>query len=110
MLHADTGRTVESVIQCFECDSILDYSFEPKKTSRLVMESNIMEAALDGWDAIGHRTLIQMQPESPEFLIRSEGIVGFVEISFTKELLDQEAPFRCSEEVKELYQTGFIKA
>ena len=109
-MTSEAGVTVESVIQCFEHDSILDYSFESKKTSRLVISSNIMKAALDGWDVIGNRTLIQMQPDSPKFLIRSDGIVGFVEISFTEELLDQEAPFRSNRVIKQYYQTSFLKS
>ena len=107
---SESGITVESVIQCFEHESIIDFNFESKKTSRLVMSSDIMLAALDGWDVIGNRTLIQMQPDDPKFLIKSEGIVGFVEISFTDELLDQEAPFRSNQVIKEYYQTCFLKS
>ena len=107
---SESGVKMESIIQCFEHDSILDYNFEPKKTSRLVMASNIMKAALEGWDVIGNRTLIQMQPHAPKFLIKSDGIVGSCEISFTEELLDQEAPFRSNRVIKEYYQTSFLKS
>merc|ERR1719361_395601 len=50
-----------------------------------------------------------MSPEEPKFVIRSEGIVGFVEITFTEELLNHDAPFRCTQLVSHNYQTAFLK-
>ena len=71
-----------------------------------------MGAAVSGWDVFDNRTLIQMQPEGfkPRFEIRSDGTIGFSEISFTEELLNQEAPFRSNRVIKQYYKTMFIKS
>ena len=73
------------------------------------MKSTTLRSALENWDVIGSKTKLEMNPEKPHFVIRSEGIVGFVEISFTEELLNQDAPFRCTQLVSHNYQTTFLK-
>ena len=104
------GVKVESVIQCFEVENISDFGFDKtKKISRLVMNSTTLRSSLENWDVIGTSTRVQMSPEEPKFVIRSEGIVGFVEITFTEELLNHDAPFRCTQLVSHNYQTAFLK-
>ena len=106
----ETGLEVQTVIQCFDHESVLDFNFDKTKTvSRLVISSQSIKSALDNWDVIGMSTTLTMKPESPKFSLKSSGIVGSVEIEFTDELLDLEAPFRCNKAASYKYQTSFIK-
>lgn len=104
------GITVESIIQCFDHENILDFDFEKsKQISRLVIASPVLKSAMENWDVIGISTTIEMNPESPKFVFTSSGVVGSVQIEFTDDLLDSEAPFKCRKSSRSKYQTSFIK-
>lgn len=106
----ETGLEVQTIIQCFDHESVLDFDFDKTKTvSRLVISSQTIKSALENWDVIGMSTTLTMRPQNPKFSFKSTGVVGSVEIEFTDELLDLEAPFRCNRTASYKYQTSFIK-
>ena len=106
----ETGLEVQTIIQCFDHESVLDFDFDKTKTvSRLVISSQTIKSALENWDVIGMSTTLTMRPQNPKFSFKSTGVVGSVEIEFTDELLDLEAPFRCNKIASYKYQTSFIK-
>lgn len=101
---------VETIIQVFEHDHILDFGFDrTTKLTRLVLDSHVVRTSLEHFDLIGLETELSISTKTPKFVIRSEGVVGHVQIEFNDQLLDKEAPFRCQRPVSHMYQTAFIK-
>ena len=83
----EEGIVIDVNIHTFESDTALDFEFErTKKVPRLVLESTILRAALENWDAIGQTTKITMSPVEPHFSIKSKGLVGIVQVDFNEEL------------------------
>ena len=66
---------VETVIQVFDHEHILDFDFDrSKKITRLVMNSQTFRSSLEHFDMIGLVTTISMNKETPKFSIRSDGV------------------------------------
>ena len=107
----ETGDVlVETIIQVFDHDNILDFGFDRgRKLTRLVINSQTLRSSLEHFDIIGLETNITMNPHEPKFLIKSEGVVGHVQIEYNEELVNKEAPFRCVQPVSHNYQTAFLK-
>ena len=101
---------VETVIQVFDHEHILDFDFDrSKKITRLVMNSHTFRSSLEHFDMIGLVTTVSMNKETPKFSIRSDGVVGHVQVDYSDDLVNEEAPFRCAYPVSHNYQTSFIK-
>ena len=110
-MMSDPGDVlVDTTIQVFEHEHILDFGFDrATKLTRLVLDAHVVRTSMEHFDLIGLETELAISPTSPKFVIRSEGVVGHVQVEFDDQLLNKEAPFRCMRPVSHKYQTSFIK-